>query len=253
MRRASPERIPMAATVVRFEKVSKSFGRARVLREVEFELHAGEFLGLAGENGAGKTTLLKCMLDFCSMDSGAIMVHGIPSSRPEARRHLVFLPERFTPPWFFTGREFVRFMLRLSGAGWDETAVRTMFAELDLEERSLEAPVRSYSKGMTQKLGLAASFLAPRDLYVLDEPMSGLDPSARARVKGILRRLKGQGRTLLFTSHSLADVEEICDHMLVLHRGAVAFHGAAQALKERYGESSLERAFLKCVGAHSHG
>jgi ABC-2 type transport system ATP-binding protein len=243
----------MAATVASFRKVSKSFGGVKVLHAVDFDLHAGEFLGLAGENGAGKTTLLKCMLDFCSPDSGTILVHGTPCSRPEARRRLVFLPERFTPPWYFTGRQFVRFMLRLSGAGWDETSVRSMFAQLDLDEGSLDVPVRSYSKGMTQKLGLAASLLTQRDLYVLDEPMSGLDPSSRARLKDILRRTKTQGRTMLFTSHSLADVEEICDHMVVLHRGVVAFHGVPRELKDRYGESSLERAFLKCVGAGPHG
>jgi ABC-2 type transport system ATP-binding protein len=243
----------MAAPVVRFHKVSKRFGALPALREVGFDVPAGQFLGLAGENGAGKTTLLKCMLDFCSIDSGSITVNGIASVRPEARRRLVFLPERFTPPWFMTGHEFMRFMLRLSGTECSRAAVARMLADLELDPDSFDKPVRSYSKGMSQKLGLAASFLARRDLYVLDEPMSGLDPGARARVKAILSRLKGQGRTLLFTSHSLADVEEICDHMVVLHRGVVAFHGAPRELRARHDESSLERAFLKCVEAESHG
>lgn len=243
----------MTAPVVSFLKVSKSFGRVQALRAVEFDVLPGQSLGLAGENGAGKTTLLKCMLDFCSMDGGEIRVFGIPSKRPQARQRLGFLPERFTPPWHLSGREFVRFMLQLAGTPWSDTAVHAMLADLDLGAEHLEQPVRSYSKGMTQKLGLAASFLSRRDLYVLDEPMSGLDPSARAGVKDILRRLKSEGRTLIFTSHSLADVEEICDHMAVLHRGAVAFHGSPRDLRERHREASLERAFLKCVEAGSHG
>ena len=126
-----------------------------------------------------------------------------------------------------------------------------MFAALDLEVPALDKPVRAYSKGMTQKLGLAACFLSQRDLYVLDEPMSGLDPKARDRAKDLLLNLKSEGRTLLFTSHSLADVEEVCDRVTVLHGGAMAYAGAPRGLCERHGEASLERAFLKCIETHA--
>ena len=236
----------MTDTVVRFSRVIKNFGPASVLRGVDLDVPAGRFLGLAGINGAGKTTLLKCMLDFCDFDAGAIEIHGIPWRRPGSRARLAFLPERFMPPYFLTGREFVRSMLRLWHRPHDEALLRAAFADLDLDASALDKPVRSYSKGMTQKLGLAACFLSQRDLYVLDEPMSGLDPKARARVKSILRRLRAEGRTLLFTSHSLADVEELCDHMVVLHRGALAFSGAPAALRDRYGRASLQDAFLEC-------
>jgi len=243
----------MTDPVVRFFRVSKSFGSAAVLREIDFALPAGQFLGLAGLNGAGKTTLIKCLLDFCDVDAGNMEINGIPSRKPEARSRLAFLPERFIPPYFLTGREFVRAMLQLVHKNYDEERARAMFLDLDLEPGALDKPVRSYSKGMTQKLGLAGCFLLERDLYVLDEPMSGLDPSARARVKTILSRLHSEGRTLLFTSHSLADIEEICDHMLVLHRGTFAFSGAPGALRERFGETGLENAFLKCIEAPEHG
>ena len=89
--------------------------------------------------------------------------------------------------------------------------------------------------------------------FVLDEPMSGLDPSARVHVKNLLRRLKNEGKSLIFTSHSLADIEEICDHMVVLHRGSVAFDGGPGELLARLGEKSLERAFLKCIESNSNG
>jgi ABC-2 type transport system ATP-binding protein len=243
----------MTAPVVLFSKVSKSFGSAAVLREIDFTQPAGQFLGLAGLNGAGKTTLIKCLLDFCAIDEGDIEIHGITARRPEARSRLAFLPEQFLPPYFLTGREFVRAMLGLAGRSYDEDRVRAMFGDLDLDPSAIDKPVRSYSKGMTQKLGLAACFLSGRDLYVLDEPMSGLDPSARARVKAILARLRAEGRTLLLTSHSLADIEEICDHMLILHQGRFVFSGTPESLREGFDESSLENAFLKCIEAPRYG
>jgi ABC-2 type transport system ATP-binding protein len=236
---------------VRFLGVSKSFGRAEVLRGIDLDVQSGECVGLAGVNGAGKTTLIKCLLDFCDLDSGSIEIHGTPHRRPQSRARLAFLPERFTAPYFLTGREFIAMMLRLFGCRYEEERVRAMFAALDLEVAALDKPVRAYSKGMTQKLGLAACFLSQRDVYVLDEPMSGLDPKARDRARGLFLNLKSEGRTLLFTSHSLADVEEVCDRVTVLHGGTMAYAGAPRGLRERHGEASLERAFLKCIEAHA--
>ncbi len=241
----------MPEPLVRFLGVSKSFGRAEVLRGIDLDVPSGKCLGLAGVNGAGKTTLIKCLLDFCELDSGSIEVHGVAHRRPQARARLAFLPERFIAPYFLTGREFIAMMLRLFERRYEEVRVRAMFASLDLDVAALDKPVRAYSKGMTQKLGLAACFLSERDLYVLDEPMSGLDPKARACAKELILKLISEGRTLLFTSHSLADIEEVCDDMTVLHRGTLAYTGAPRGLCERHGESSLERAFLKCIETHA--
>jgi ABC-2 type transport system ATP-binding protein len=104
---------------------------------------------------------------------------------------------------------------------------------------------------MTQKLGLAGCFAARRDLYLLDEPMSGLDPAARVALKALLRRLGAEGRTLFFTSHVLADVDELCSSIAVLDRGRVRWRGTPAALCERYAEPSLERAFMKCIQERS--
>ncbi len=235
--------------VLRLEGVSKSYGTGRILQDIDIRLQRGSFTGLVGVNGAGKTTLIKCLLDFCSLDGGRIEIFGQQHNTPQARRQLAFLPERFTPPYFLSGREFVRAMLEFVHIRFDESTVRTMFKDLDLEAGALEKPVRSFSKGMTQKLGLAACFLSGRDFFLFDEPMSGLDPKARARVKALLTMLRAEGKTVLLTSHSLADIEEICDYMLVLHRGHIAFSGAPLELRERFGAPTLEHAFLRCIEA----
>jgi ABC-2 type transport system ATP-binding protein len=241
----------MPEPLVRFRGVNKSFGRAEVLRGIDLDLPPGACIALTGVNGAGKTTLIKCLLDFCELDSGAIEVNGIEHRRPQARSCLAFLPERFAAPYFLTGREFMAMMLELFGLHYEEVPVRAMFGALDLDGSALDKPVRDYSKGMTQKLGLAACLLSKRDLYIFDEPMSGLDPKARARAKALLLKLKSEGRTLLLTSHSLADVEEVCDRITVLHDGKLAYVGTPAGMREHYEESSLERAFLKCIESHA--
>ncbi len=242
----------MTPPPIRFIQVRKSFGRVPVLSGVEFDVPEGRFLGLAGVNGAGKTTLLKCLLDFVEPDSGEIQVRGIPFRHPDARSRLTFLPERFIPPYFLTGLEFIRCMLELYGLCIDGQKIEAMCDDLDLAPDAIRKPVRALSKGMTQKLGLAACFLSQRDIYILDEPMSGLDPKARGRVKRILARLREQGKTLLFTSHSLPDVEEICDHMVILHKGVVAWQGLPAELRRMHGEESLEKAFLQCIEPDSN-
>jgi len=237
----------MAEPVIRFTKVDKRFGRSQVLRGVEFDIAQGEFFGLAGVNGAGKTTLIKCLLDFCAVDGGTISLFGTAHRDPAARSRLAFLPERFNPPYYLTGRDFLRYMLSLHRQAWSESRLAEILDQLGLDMAALDRPVRSYSKGMTQKLGLAACFLSERDLYILDEPLSGLDPSARIRVKNLLGQLKKDGRTLFFTSHALHDIEDICDHMVILHQGSPRFSGPPRTLTGTYGESSMERAFLRCI------
>lgn len=239
----------MTAAVVRFSGVSKSYGPARVLRGIDLEIAPGAFLGLAGINGAGKTTLIKCLLDFCEVDAGAIEIHGVEFRRPDARARLAFLPERFTPPYFLTGREFVRSMMELGGGAYDEARTRAMFESLDLDRAALDQPVRSYSKGMTQKLGLAACFLSERPLYLMDEPMSGLDPKARALLKRHLQSFRERGRTLFFSSHTLADVEEICERMAILHQGALRFVGTPAECRRHFAADSLEQAFMNCIAS----
>jgi len=252
----------MTQSAVRFDQVRKTYDRLPVLKGIDLDLAPGATFGLVGINGAGKTTLIKCLLDFCHIDGGRIEIFGIRHTDSHSRARLAFLPERFMPPYYLTGRDFIGYMLTLDRRSAGEDEVRAMFSALDLDAAALDLPVRSYSKGMTQKLGLAACILAQPDLLILDEPMSGLDPLARARVKQLLRRLRDQGRTLFFTSHTLSDVEEICENMVVLHQGSVCFSGSPQELMLRYApkeaplghaSDSMERAFLKCIESRPNG
>jgi ABC-2 type transport system ATP-binding protein len=237
---------------LRFAEVSKRYGRQVALDQVAFHVLPGESFGLAGVNGAGKTTLIKCLLDLTAPDAGTVEIFGAPARHPPARARLAFLPERFRPPDYLDGRDFLAMMAGLRGHAFDLAAARAMLDRLDLDPVALSRPVRHFSKGMTQKLGLAACFLADCDLLVLDEPMSGLDPAARARVKVLLAEARGRGRALFFTTHALADIEEICERLAVLHAGCLRFVGAPSALLAQTGARSLEGAFLAAIGAHAH-
>jgi len=235
------------APALRITALAKRYGKFEALASVELAVAAGEAFGLVGANGAGKTTLIKCILDLCACDAGEIEIFGIPAHRPASRRRLSYLPERFNPPHYLRSREFLAMICELGGERYEAVRALRLLDELELERDVLEQPVRTLSKGMTQKLGLAACFLVARDLYVLDEPMSGLDPAARVAVKSVLRRLAAEGRTLFFTSHVLADVDELCSSIAVLERGRVRFRGAPAALCARYADPSLERAFMRCI------
>ena len=232
---------------LRIAALVKRYNRYEALARVNLTVAAGEAFGLVGANGAGKTTLIKCLLDLTARDAGEIEIFGISADNPTARRRLAYLPERFNPPYYLRAREFLALHCELAGEGYDPARAANVAQALELERDALDKPVRTLSKGMTQKLGLAACFLLPRDLYVLDEPMSGLDPAARVAVKSVLQRLAAEGRTLFFTSHVLADVDELCSSVAVLDRGRLRFRGTPAALCERYAEPSLERAFMRCI------
>jgi ABC-2 type transport system ATP-binding protein len=207
----------------------------------------GEFFGLVGVNGAGKTTLIKCLLDFCDADGGGIEIFGVPHTTTSARARVAFLPERFNPPFYLTGRDFLHYMLGLHRTRYDEAEVERVFSALDLDPSALDRPARAYSKGMTQKLGLAACLLSGKDLYVLDEPTGGLDPKACALLKRELIAMRRAGRTLFFTSHTLADVADLCDRLAVIHGGRLRFAGSPGELTGRTGTANLEQAFLACI------
>ena len=229
--------------------VSKTYGKQAVLSGVDLELLSGEFLGLVGVNGAGKTTLIKCLLDFTQFKMGSIAIFGRNNTEAESRQRLAFLPEKFVPPYYLTGADYLHYMAELYAKPYEEKKVEQMLGVLDLDMSALGKSVRHLSKGMSQKLGLAACLLSDRDLFILDEPMSGLDPKARAYLKQHLLKLKRAGKTLFFSTHMLGDVEALCDKVAVLHERSMQFVGSPAQCCSDYETDDFEQAYLRCVGA----
>ena len=232
---------------IEFAAVSKRLGRRPVLKDLSLEVGAGEIFGLVGTNGAGKTTCIRCLLDLCHVDAGRIDIFGRPAGDPASRRPLAYLPERFMPPRHVLGREFLDFMVKMHGVVAEPDRVRAVLAALDLAPSALDEPTRDYSKGMAQKLGLAACFLADKPLLVFDEPMSGLDPKARVLARLYLSALRAGGATVFFSTHLLADAAGLCDRMGVLHDGAMRFVGSPSRLRERYPAATFEESWLACI------
>ncbi len=236
-------------SILHFQQVCKTYQRHPILDHITFQVEPGEFFGLVGVNGAGKTTLIKSMLDFCEIDNGSILLFDLPHTNPKARSNLAFLPEQFSPPYYLTGKSFLTYMAKLHGQTYDSPFAETLCHTLDLATSALNQPVRSYSKGMAQKLGLAACFFCNKHLLIFDEPMSGLDPKARAYLKRYLLYLKQQGTTLFFSTHLLADVEALCDRMAILHEGVLQFIGSPTECCTQFASATLEDAYLKCIEA----
>lgn len=239
------------AAILRFEHLSKRYATQTVLNDCSLSVQAGEFFALVGVNGAGKTTLMKSLLDFCELNQGEIYICEQSHLQPQARRHLAFLPEQFRPPSYLTGQDFLKYVTSLHGQDYDTAKVLTLCEQVDLAPSALLQTVRTYSKGMAQKLGLLGCFLSQKPLLILDEPMAGLDPKARAYLKRYLLQLKQQGTTLFFSTHLLADVEALCDRMAILHAGRLQFVGSPAACCAHYHTENLEEAYLRCIGAMS--
>ncbi len=236
-------------SVVEFQDITVSYGcDAPVIERVSLSVSAGECFGLAGLNGAGKTTMIKVMLGLHDSDEGAVKVLGGDFNAPDICKRVAYLPERFEPPWFLSGLEFLKFTLSLYKKVWDEHGVMGRAEKLGLNKEILKRRTQTYSKGMRQKLGLLATMSAGCDFLVLDEPMSGLDPLARVQVKTLLGEMKKQGVTIFFSSHILADMQEICTNMAVLCGGKITAQGSPQEIIKNAGADNLENAFLHYVG-----
>ncbi len=234
----------MSVPALRFQSVCKAYAGANALGAVTLQIDAGECFGLVGANGAGKTTAIKCLLDFCEPDSGSIEIFGVAHHHTKARARLAYLPERFNPPYYLTGRDFLQYMAKMHRTTYQENTATAVLQELDLAVEALDKPVRAYSKGMNQKLGLAACVLSRKDLYILDEPTSGLDPRARVLLKRKLKSLHEEGKTIFFTSHALSDVEEMCGRVAVIDGGKLRFAGTPAELMRTQNAGSMEQAFM---------
>lgn len=229
--------------------LSRSFAGQAALEGFSFSLSPPEVVALVGVNGAGKSTFIKLLLDLGAADSGQVLLGGLPVSNPASRAGVAFLPERFLPPHYLTGGECLHFLCALQGVSPEPTRVAEVLTALDLDPDRLPLAVGKLSKGTAQKLGLAAVALSGRALWVLDEPLSGLDPIARAGFFRLLAGHRAGGGSVLYSTHVLSDVARLADRMVLLHRGQALYAGTPQGLQVSTGCSDLEGAYLACIHA----
>lgn len=234
---------------IKVDSVSKKFKDKMVLNDISLEVKKGEIYGLIGVNGVGKTTLIKIILDLLQQDSGSVYFFGKENFHTESRNSLAYLPEKFQPSPFLKGKEFLSLSLSFHKKSLDLKQAREKAEILDLDPNALDLKINQFSKGMGQKLGLLAMFMVDAPLLILDEPMSGLDPGARIQLKELLMHYKKAGRTIFFSSHILADIEEICDRIAILHGSNLTYVGTPDKFLKQQKERNLERAFLKAIHA----
>lgn len=233
--------------MIHCRQVTKKYVSRLVLDQIDIDVKQGEFFGLVGMNGSGKSTLIKSILDLTAIDGGEIMIENRPHRKVSARENVAYLPDRFSPPAHLRGKDFIQYMLRLHASDRDAQQIDEVLGELELDKSAMAESVNKLSKGMTQKLGLATCLLSGKRLLLLDEPMSGLDPRARVLFKQQLARLKENGVTVFFSSHVLADVEEMADTMAVLHDSRIYYSGTPEAFKKKYAADNVENAYMSCI------
>ena len=220
-------------SIVRVENLVKDFRpglglrRKRVLHGISFEVQEGEIFGFVGPNGAGKTTTLKILLGLIRADEGRASILGSDVGETAFRRHVGYLPEN---PYFYdylTGRELLHFYARLSGvtAGRRAGRVDALLRLVGLSHAS-DARLRTYSKGMLQRVGIAQALVHEPKVIFLDEPMSSLDPIGRKEVRDLILRLRNEGKTVFMSTHILPDVEMTCDRVAIIVNGRIRHESA---------------------------
>ena len=215
---------------VELSGVSRWYGNVVAVNDVSFSLGPG-VTGLLGPNGAGKSTLLHLIAGLLAPSAGSVSIGGRPAfADPQVYRDIGLVPERESVYPFLTGREFVEANAKLQGLSDPAAAARRAIAEVDLTE-SQDRALAGYSKGMRQRAKVAAAFVHDPKILLLDEPFNGMDPRQRLHTMGFLRRLAEEGRTILFSSHILEEVERVADRVLVVIAGRLAASGDFRAIR----------------------
>lgn len=233
---------------VEFRSPEAPAGRKVALKGLNLQVNAGEVFGFLGPNGAGKTTTMNVLLGFVNATAGAAYLFGVDVRQPISRQRIGYLPELTYYYKFLTAEELLRFYAKIFGLSRAETdrRIASLLKLVELDHAA-KRPIRTYSKGMQQRVGLAQALINDPDLLILDEPTSGLDPLGRMKVRQIIQRLKEQGKTVFFSSHELGEVETICDRVAIIAQGELKVEGSVSDLVESH-QANLEQIFLKIIG-----
>jgi ABC-2 type transport system ATP-binding protein len=195
---------------VEFRAPTAPQGKKIAVRDLNLKVNSGEVFGFLGPNGAGKTTTMNVLLGFVNATSGAAYLFGVDVREPIARQRIGYLPELTYYYKFLTAEELLRFYARVFGIlrATADQRIEELIKLVELEP-ARKRPIKTYSKGMQQRVGLAQALINNPDLLILDEPTSGLDPLGRMKVREIIQRLKNEGKTVFFSSHELGEVETV--------------------------------------------
>ncbi len=224
----------MPTPAIEFSGVTKIYQRraqAPALAGVSFQVASGEVCAFLGPNGAGKTTSMSILMGFIFADQGQARVFGYEPGDVRAKARIGFLPENFAFYRYLNAEKLLQFHLRLSGRQLSNpnALIAELLAKVKLDGYP-NLKIGKYSRGMVQRLGIAQALLGNPDLLVLDEPTSGLDPAGRKEVRDLILALKAEGKTIFLSSHILAEVEQICDRVIIIDRGYLVRAGALQEM-----------------------
>jgi sodium transport system ATP-binding protein len=237
--------------MIEVHDLHKAFGKVVAVDGVTFSARDGEITGLLGPNGAGKTTTLRCLYTLMRPDRGRVLVDGIDAAvDPVAvRRRLGVLPDARGLYKRLSARENIAYFGRLHGL--DEATIRqrsdAVFGALEMADFA-DRRAEGYSQGQRVKTAIARALIHDPKNVMLDEPTNGLDVMATRSMREFLKRLKREGRCVLFSSHIMQEVAALCDRIVVIAKGRVVADDTPQALRERTGEANLEDAFVKLIG-----
>jgi ABC-2 type transport system ATP-binding protein len=242
----------VAEAIVEFENVVFSYSSVEVLHGISFSLRRGEIVGLLGPNGAGKSTTIKIIAGILAPGEGSVSVAGLPLPERaiDVKQRIGYVPENAMLFDCLEGQEFLELVGRLHGVEEEklQARIREILETFGLSPERLSR-LDTYSKGMRQKILVAAALLHNPDLVLLDEPLSGLDVNAAILVKDLLAALAADGKTILYSSHVLDVVEKVCDRVLIIHQGRLIADGSAESLKESTGQDTLEGVFRALTNA----
>src|SRR5438105_15171317 len=232
---------------VEFKATASARGIKVAVKDLNLKVHAGEVFGFLGPNGAGKTTTMNVLLGFISATNGAAFLFGVNVAEPIARQRIGYLPELTYYYKFLTAEELLRFygrIFRIPGRELD-TRIDQLLKLVELEH-ARKRPIKTYSKGMQQRVGLAQALINDPDLLILDEQTSELDPLGRMKVRQIIQRLKEEGKTVFFSSHELGEVETVCARVAILNAGELKTEGRVVDLVNAH-KCNLEQVFLNII------
>jgi len=230
--------------MIALNSVIKKFGTFTAVDNITYHIEQSEYFALLGPNGAGKTTVVRMLLDFIKPTSGSITIDGIPVSDPEARKRVGYLAEHHMIPSYLSGLEYLRRHASLIGlAGKDALMeVDRLLEVVSMKGREKEKSA-AYSKGMKQRIGLAAALLGQPKLLILDEPVTGLDPIGIRDVRNILEGLRDDGVTVFLNSHFLSEVEKTCRTLAIMNNGKILVKDSIRSIIED--DETLEDVFIK--------